>query len=84
MLFYFDKPQQVGFWMKNTLIPLSIAFLNENGKILEIYPMTPLDKNSTPSRSYLVKYALEMNQGWFKENEINPGDVVKNIPKLQE
>ncbi len=83
MLFYFDKPQPVGFWMKNTLIPLSIAYLDEKGEILEIYPLTPLDETPTTSRSYRVKYALEMNQGWFKKNGVKPGDRVYPIPEFE-
>ncbi|MEM1157344.1 MAG: DUF192 domain-containing protein [Verrucomicrobiota bacterium] len=82
MLFFFPKPQQAGFWMKNTLIPLSIAYIDETGTILEIYRMSPHDTISTRSRSYQVKYALEMNQGWFEENNIAAGTVIRNIPQF--
>ncbi|MEM6885300.1 MAG: DUF192 domain-containing protein [Verrucomicrobiota bacterium] len=81
MLFFFPEPKQAGFWMKNTLIPLSIAYIDETGKILEIYRMTPHDTESITSRSFRVKYALEMNQGWFEENEIEVGEVITNIPQ---
>jgi uncharacterized membrane protein (UPF0127 family) len=62
--------------MKNTLIPLSIAFILSDGKILEIKDMYPKDLNSvTPSRS--IRYALEVPQGWFTRAGIRDGDVLK-------
>jgi hypothetical protein len=82
MLFVFDKPHQASFWMKNTLIPLSIAYINQDGVILEIHDMTPLELQPVTSRSYLVRYALEMNQGWFKKNGIEAGDHIQGIPGL--
>ena len=75
MLFVFDKDQILSFWMKNTPHPLSIAYLDSKGKIRNIYDMTPF--SLTPIVSTVsVRYALEVPQGWFKENNINIGDVV--------
>ena len=75
MLFIFDRDQILSFWMKNTPHPLSIAYLDSKGKIRNIYDMTPF--SLTPIVSTVsVRYALEVPQGWFKENNINVGDVV--------
>lgn len=77
MLFAYAEDQMVGFWMKNTFIPLSIAFLDGNGKILEMHDMDPRE----PDRRYIsrlpARYALEVNQGWFLDNGINVGDRVE-------
>ena len=80
MLFVYKDEQIRRFWMKDTRIPLSIAFANRRGEILRIQDMTPFD---TTSISSLVPatYALEMNQGWFKEHGIEPGDKITGIPK---
>jgi len=76
MLFIFDRDQQLSFWMKNTVIPLSIAFIASDGHILEIKDMQPNDINSVKS-SRSVRYALEVPQGWFGRVNVKPGDVVK-------
>lgn len=80
MIFIFDRDQQLSFWMKNTLIPLSIAFIASDGRIVEIKDMQPLDLNSVKS-SRSVRYALEMPQGWFERHEIRSGDTLnmKNV-----
>jgi uncharacterized membrane protein (UPF0127 family) len=76
MLFIFDRDQQLSFWMKNTLIPLSIAFIASDGRIIEIRNMQPHDE--TPVRSSRsVRYALEVPQGWFTRAGVTPGDIVK-------
>ncbi|MDR2730181.1 MAG: DUF192 domain-containing protein [Treponema sp.] len=76
MLFVFDNDALHSFWMKNTLIPLSIAFVLYDGRILEIKDMYPKDLTSVvPSRS--IRYALEVPQGWFKRAGIRDGDVLK-------
>jgi uncharacterized membrane protein (UPF0127 family) len=79
MLFVLREPQQAVFWMKNTPLPLSIAYLNSRGQILEIYDMSPLSEVQIPSKSDKVRFALEMNQGWFALNKIVPLDVI--LPK---
>lgn len=76
MLFVFEKPGILSFWMENTYIPLSIAYLDENLKILEIHDMDPLSKESIRS-SKLAKYALEVNRGWFKSNNIKAGQNIQ-------
>lgn len=80
MLFVFAAPQPMGFWMKDTTIPLSIAYINASGVIREIHDMEPLDE--TPVRSAFpdLLYALEVPQGWFQRNKILPGDRVAGLP----
>ena len=73
MLFVFAEPQQLCFWMRNTLIPLSIAYLDENAKVIDIFDMQPLDENSVCSSSP-AQFALEVNQGWFERNHVQVGD----------
>jgi uncharacterized membrane protein (UPF0127 family) len=79
MLFVFDRDQIMSFWMKNTIIPLSIAFIASDGRILEIYDMKPLDTSIVRSVRY-ARYALETPQGWFSRAGITSGDVVQ-IPE---
>jgi len=75
MLFIFPLPNYLSFWMKNTYIPLSIAFIDTNGIITEIEDMEPETTTSHVSQ-FLSQYALEMNQGWFEKNNIKVGDKV--------
>lgn len=72
MFFMFDEPKYLSFWMENTYIPLSIAYLDENYKIIDIFDMKPLSKASTTSTKP-AKFALEVNKGWFKKNNISTG-----------
>ena len=81
MLFIFDQPKKASFWMKNTKIPLSIAYIDSNGKILEIKSMNPLDETIVPSNSDEVAYALEVNQGWFARHGVSPGTKIEGIPR---
>jgi len=76
MLFVFEKDDVLSFWMKNTFIPLSIAFIAYDGKIIDIKDMYPQDTNSVKS-SRSVRYALEAPQGWFLRVGVNEGDTVK-------
>ncbi len=76
MLFIFDDEGYHGFWMKNTLLPLSIAFMDKNGEIVWITDMKPLTL-STHNPPKPVLYAWEMNQGWFVTNGIKIGDIVR-------
>ena len=85
MLFVYAREELLSFWMKNTSLDLSIAFINKNKEIIDIHKMNPND--ITPVRSKEpAQYALEVNQGWFEKNNISRGDKVKipeNImPKL--
>ncbi len=76
MLFIFEREDYHGFWMKNTFIPLSIAFIDRKGRIVGITDMRPLTLEShLPPRPIL--YALEMNKGWFSANKIRLGDIVR-------
>jgi uncharacterized membrane protein (UPF0127 family) len=79
MLFVFDQPQPLAFWMKNTYIPLSIAFLDAEGTILNIEDMQPQDVSTHWSRG-LALYAIEMRQGWFAGKGITPGVKVTGLP----
>jgi len=80
MLFVFREPQPLGFWMRDTLVPLSIAYINAAGVIREIHDLQPLDE--TPARSAFrdLLYALEVPQGWFHKNKILPGDRILGLP----
>ena len=69
MLFIYPQEQHLSFWMKNTKIPLSIAFINSNGEIAQIEAMSPYSLTSHTSKDK-VRYALEMEEGWFKKNGI--------------
>ncbi|HYP16949.1 MAG TPA: DUF192 domain-containing protein [Opitutus sp.] len=73
MLFVYERPQQLSFWMRNTPTPLDIGFFNAHGMLEEVYPMHPFDETPVKSRSTLLSLALEMNQGWFRENGVRPG-----------
>ncbi|MEY4752097.1 MAG: hypothetical protein RIQ60_4311 [Pseudomonadota bacterium] len=73
MLFVFERAEMSCFWMRNTLIPLSIAFLADDGSIVNIADMKPLDETShCPTKP--VRLALEMNQGWFVRHGLKAGD----------
>lgn len=76
MLFVFPRPHQTGFWMKNTTVPLSIAYIDRASRVIEIYDLHPLNTQPVESRSTRVQYALEVNQGWFAKNGIQPGTVI--------
>jgi uncharacterized protein len=72
MLFVFDEPQQQCFWMRNTLIPLSIAFLADDGTVVNLADMKAQSDESHCSAKP-VRFALEMNQGWFAKRGVKPG-----------
>jgi len=78
MIFIFERNEVLSFWMKNTFIPLSIAFIAEDGKIIDIRDMQPLDLSPVVS-SRAVRYALEVPQGWFARAGIRTGDTVTGI-----
>jgi hypothetical protein len=80
MLFVFDADESQRFWMKNTLIPLSIAYITRDSLITDILEMAPLDTTTPYVSSKQVRYALEMNSGWFQTRGIKPGDTVRGIP----
>lgn len=78
MLFVFDAPASVCMWMKNTFIPLSVAFIDEGGRIANIEDMQPRTTDSHCARKP-IRYALEMNLGWFKQKNIKPGSVIEGL-----
>jgi uncharacterized membrane protein (UPF0127 family) len=80
MIFLLSRVGPATFWMKNTLIPLSVAFIDRNGVILEIHDMKPQDETITRSDSNEVAYALETNVHWFSLNGIKPGDKITPPP----
>jgi uncharacterized membrane protein (UPF0127 family) len=77
MLFVFPTPHQVGFWMKNVELPLSCAYIDPEGLILETHPMTPHEVQSIQSKSDRVQYVLEVRQGWFERHGIKPGMLIR-------
>jgi uncharacterized membrane protein (UPF0127 family) len=82
MLFAFEAEGIHCFWMKNTLIPLSIAFLAPDGTIINIADMQAQDETShCPKQA--VRFALEMNQGWFKRKGFKAGDKLGGAPLMQ-
>ena len=82
MLFVFDDDAPRSFWMRDTSIPLSIAFIRRDGTITEIYDMQPYSLEPVNSRA-AVRYALEVNQGEFRELGIRAGDRVELPPQLR-
>lgn len=81
MLFIFPGDSSVGFWMKNTYIPLDIAYLSAEGRVQEIRAARPLDEtNLTPGAPY--RYTLEVNAGWFARNGLGVGATVTIPPDL--
>ena len=81
MLFVHPRASKLSFHMKNTLVPLSIAFLDNQGKILQIERMKPKDLSPTRSKNE-VRFALEVNEGWFETNEIGVGDRFDGFEKI--
>ena len=77
MLFIFPNRAPRTFWMKDTFIPLSIAFLDDKGTIISINAMPPMQTTERYRSSQPVRYALEVNQGWFDRNGIGVGDIVE-------
>jgi hypothetical protein len=82
MLFVYEKEEFLTFWMKNTPLPLSIAFIDRKGKIVDIQDMEPFSlRTHTSARP--ARYALETNRNWFQRNGIQAGDLVKMPPDLE-
>ena len=76
MIFVFNTPKQMSFWMKNTEIPLDIAFLTEDGVITEIKQMYPSNLNPVKSSRDDILYCIETNAGWFAKNGISAGKAL--------
>ena len=80
MLFVFKEPGPQAFWMKNTYVPLSIAFIGGDGRIINIEDMVPQTDKTHPSRGPAL-YALEVKKGWFADRNIAPGDRIEGLAK---
>jgi uncharacterized membrane protein (UPF0127 family) len=78
MLFVFEQPQQQCFWMRNTPLPLTIAFMDDEGRISSMADMQPFSE-ATHCSQVPVRYALEMEQGWFAKRGIQPGEIIRGI-----
>jgi uncharacterized membrane protein (UPF0127 family) len=79
MLFVFERPEPLAFWMRNTYVPLSIAFIAADGRILNIDDMQPQTDDAHWSKGPAM-YALEMKKGWFAERRIVAGAIVQGSP----
>jgi uncharacterized membrane protein (UPF0127 family) len=82
MLFIFDEMTTHCMWMKNTLIPLSVAFIDEQGAIINVEDMAPQTEDSHCAKRP-ARYALEMNRGWFAARGIKPGSRIGGIPGVK-
>jgi uncharacterized membrane protein (UPF0127 family) len=83
MLFVFEQPSKQCFWMKNTLLPLTAAFVADDGTIVNLVDMKPqvLDSHCSTKE---VRYVLEMNQGWFAKRGIKAGAKLSGVPFKQQ
>lgn len=79
MLFVYARPGERSFYMKNTYIPLSLAYIDGRGEIFQLVQMEPLDETSRISEKP-AQYVLEVNRGWFVRHGIQIGDKVQNLP----
>ena len=77
MLFVFAEPHQASFWMKNCPLPLSAAYIDPDGVILEIHDLQPYNTNTVVAASNRVQFVLETNQGWFGRHHVTTGMVVR-------
>jgi uncharacterized membrane protein (UPF0127 family) len=77
MLFTLPMPQRASFWMKNCPLPLSAAYIDPDGVILEIHDLQPYNTNSVVAASDRIQFVLETNQGWFRRHNVAPGTVIR-------
>ena len=82
MLFIFEQPSQQCFWMKNTLLPLTAAFMADDGTIVNLADMKPQTTDPHCSKQP-VRYVLEMNQGWFAKKGIKAGAKLSGLPNTR-
>jgi uncharacterized protein len=80
MLFVYPSEEPRSFWMKNTRIPLSIAYIDQGGRIVAIKDLQPMSTRGVPSGAPAL-YALEVNQGWFAKKGVLPGARVTGLPE---
>ena len=76
MLFVFGVPHRASFYMRNTTVALSAAYLDSDGTIVELHDLQPLDETPVEASADNIQFVLEMNQGWFKRHNISPGAVI--------
>jgi uncharacterized membrane protein (UPF0127 family) len=76
MIFVLDRPQQASFWMDNCVLPLSAAYMDTDGRILEIHDLQPHDTNLVLSATDNIEFVLETPQGWFQRHNIKTGTIV--------
>jgi len=81
MLFVYEREERLSFWMKNTRLSLSIAFIDKGGRIVDIQDMEPFSLETHRS-AYPARYAQEMNRGWFAREGLKVGDLVKIPPTV--
>jgi uncharacterized membrane protein (UPF0127 family) len=84
MLFVFSRPHPLAFWMKNTKIPLSVAFLDTDRRIINLADMEPMDAKTHHRSKRPGLYALEVNRGWFARHGVKPGDPVMFLQRSKE
>ena len=77
MLFIMPFPQRAAFYMRNTHVPLSVAYIDTEGTILEIHDLQPLNEEPVPSKSERIHFVLETKQGWFDRNQVSIGNVIR-------
>jgi uncharacterized protein len=80
MLFIFPDIAYHAMWMRNTPLPLAVAFMDESGKIVSIHEMLPFTE-TTHQAAGPARYALEMNSEWFSRNQVKAGDTIKGLEK---
>ena len=77
MLFVSPRPYQASFWMKNTVLPLSAAYIDPDGTILELHDLQPQNTNAVVAASDRIQFVLEVGQGWFERNKVGVGTVIR-------
>jgi uncharacterized protein len=86
MLFVFGRPHRTSFYMKNTTVPLSSAYIDPDGAIVEIHDLHPLNESPVEAKSEKIQYVLEVPQGWFKRHNVGTGTVIRTergtLPEL--
>jgi len=83
MIFVYTEEKPRSFWMKNTPLPLSIAYADKEGKIVKILDMEPYSEDRVQS-IYPAQYALEMARGWFTAHGVESGDLIAHLPGPKE
>lgn len=76
MLFVFSQPHRTSFYMKNTKLPLNVAYLDSEGTVLELHELKPLDETPVEAKSDRVQFVLEMNKGWFARHNVSVGSII--------